>query len=92
MRVRLSASAQRDLARLPEFLAPRTAVVAARARAALVSALDSLGELPRRGRPLDRGGLREVFVSFGRDGYVFRYRASENEVFVTRIFHARERR
>ena len=91
MHVTLSASAQRDLARLPEFLAPQSAVAAARARIVLVSALDSLGELPRRGRPLGRGGLREVFVAFGRGGYVFRYRTSD-EVFVTRIFHTRERR
>lgn len=92
MRIRLSTSAQLDLARLPEFLAPKSVTAAARARMVMISALDSLGETPLRGRPLDRGGLREIVVSFGRGGYVFRYRATDEEVFVTRIFHTRERR
>jgi plasmid stabilization system protein ParE len=92
VRIKLSATAQRDLARLPAFLAPKSAKAGAKSRERLMSAIDSLLEFPARGRPSGRTGLREVFIRFGRDGYVIRYYASETEVFITRIRHTRERR
>jgi hypothetical protein len=33
-----------------------------------------------------------LFVAFGRDGYVVRYRIVPGAIVVTRIFHVRERR
>jgi len=90
--IKLSAEARRDLARLPEFLSPKSAKAGEKARERLVSAIRSLHQFPGRGRPSGRIGLREVFIRFGRDGYVIRYHWSEAEVLVTRIFHVRERR
>jgi plasmid stabilization system protein ParE len=92
VRIKLSAAAQGDLSRLPAFLSPKSAKAGAKARERLVSAIESLHEFPGRGRPSGRSGLREVFVRFGRDGYVIRYHSSDAEVFITRIFHTRERR
>lgn len=37
-------------------------------------------------------GLRELKVKFGRYGYAVHYRVDPESVFVTHIFHVRERR
>ena len=57
----------------------------------LEHAIASLDELPERGRPV-APDTRELDVKFGRGRYVVRYRVSESQVVVTRIFHGRERR
>ncbi len=56
------------------------------------TAIHSLSKFSERGRPPPRGGLRELRVAFGEDGYVPRYGARSDEVIILRIFHARERR
>lgn len=89
--VRLTGSAYRDLSRLAEFLAPKNPRAASAAVDTLMDAVQSRSEFPERGR-LIGGGVRELLVPFGRDGYVIRYRFFEDEVAISRIFHARERR
>lgn len=91
VRLRLSPRAIDDLDRLPEFVRLSSPAAAVRIRAALVAAIASLAELPHRGRQLENG-LRELPVGIGRYGYLVRYRVREDEVFVTRLKHARERR
>lgn len=91
IRVRVTSWAHDDLTRLAEWLEPMSPRAADSAADALARAIDSLGEMPGRGRPIG-GGLRELPVEFGRYGYVIRYRLTKNEVVVSRVRHAREQR
>ena len=90
--VRLSEAARRDLDRLADFLAGKSARSAMRASVAMSEAVLSLGQFPERGRPGRRPGWRERVVRFGAAAYIIQYRVDENTVFVARIFHSRERR
>jgi plasmid stabilization system protein ParE len=90
--IRLSVAARRDFARLAEFLTVKSAPTATRATEAISSAVRSLEEFAERGHPMMPPGWRELSVRFGRYGYVIRYRIDGDVVFVTRIFHVRERR
>ena len=90
--VRLLPGADADLIRLPAFLNVKSVEAAGRAKAAILAGIDSLRELPQRGRPAPRGGYRELVVPFGRDAYVLRYRIVGDEVIVIAIRHSRERR
>jgi plasmid stabilization system protein ParE len=58
----------------------------------LAAALSSLAEMPERGHSPTNSPFRELPVKFGRYGYAIRYRVAPDEVFVSRIFHVRERR
>lgn len=89
--VRVARAAYRDLSRLAAWLAPKSPRAADVAADLLTEAIASLAELSDRGRPL-QNGVRELSISFGRDGYILRYRTSAAQVTVTRIFHARESR
>ncbi|WP_366852886.1 type II toxin-antitoxin system RelE/ParE family toxin [Phenylobacterium sp.] len=91
IRVRVTPAAYRDLSRLVAWLAPKTPRAADLAADAMTLAIDSLGEMPSRGRPIGRG-FRELPVKFGRYGYVVRYRIDERDVVVSSIRHARKRR
>ena len=91
--VELSPHAERDLERLVDFLAAKSERAALAAADAIVMAVQSLGELSDRGRRVGRSGhRRELFVRYGRDGYVIRYRVTAESILITRIFHGRERR
>lgn len=90
--VRLASHAQRDLARLPDFLVPQSRRAAARARQAILEAIRSLDEFPDRGRRDEEGILREILAPFGRDAYIIIYRVDADVVVVARIFHSREQR
>jgi toxin ParE1/3/4 len=94
LKIVVSVRATADLDRLRTFLAESDPQAAARAIAILVSSIQSLQDMPARGRPLGRIGLRELIVPFGRSGYVIRYHVSErrNAVVVLRIWHGRETR
>jgi plasmid stabilization system protein ParE len=63
-----------------------------RAKEALWAAIDSLDHLPDRGAPTALDGVRELFVSFGREGYVVIYLVEARRVTILRIFHTREDR
>jgi plasmid stabilization system protein ParE len=90
--VELSADAKQDLARLEDFLFEKSPRAAVAALEAIRTAVKSLTEFPERGFPVGDGRRRQLVVFFGRDGYVVRYRVTPQIVFVTRIFHGRERR
>jgi len=50
-----------------------------------------LETLPALGRPIS-DDRREFFVSFGRRGYVVRYRIDEDMLLILRIWHSLEAR
>jgi plasmid stabilization system protein ParE len=89
--VRVADAAYRDLSRLAAWLRPKSPRAADVAADLLTEAIASLAELSERGRPV-QNGVRELPVSFGRDGYILRYRTTATSVTVTRIFHVREKR
>lgn len=92
MKVHVSATAREDIARLSAFLGGRSSGAANRALDAIEAALLSLGEMADRGYPGPREGERQLFVVFGRAGYVIQYEVTPSVVTVLRIFHAREDR
>jgi plasmid stabilization system protein ParE len=90
--VRLAIRARIDPDRLVDFLVDKSPRAASRARATLVEALNSLADLPDRGRPGPDDGLRELPVHFGHGSYVIQYRVDQHVVFVAHIFHTLEGR
>jgi len=91
-RVRLSSGAQRDLARLEDFLRAKAPAAALRAATTIQRAVLSLRRVPERGRPYEIPDVRELSVPFGGGGYVIRYIITAGEVIVLRIFHSLEGR
>ncbi len=91
-RVELSPHAEGDLRRLEDFLIGKSDRSALAAADAIISAIESLADFPDRGRAVGADGRRQLVVAFGRDGYVVRYRVTPTVVFITRIYHGRERR
>ncbi len=64
--------------------------------ATIGQAIDTLADLPGRGKPVgaEAGGLRELIVPFGRSAYIVRYgwTVGADELVVVRIRHSREGR
>lgn len=94
MKLIVSPAAVADLERLYKFLAVIDAALARRAMAAIEGAVQSLYDFPRRGRPSDIAGMRELIVPFGRAAYVLRYMYSPERqtIVVLRVWHSREER
>ena len=91
--VRLAVAARRDINRLVDFLAERNELAATKAGELIINAVLSLATLSERGHLAVAPDWRELFVRFGRGGYVIRYRVVDDKtVVVTRIFHNLERR
>lgn len=90
--VELTPGAQRDLARLGDFLVEQSDRAAIAAVEKIEAGIRSLREFSERGRRVREAPWRELIVRFGRDGYVIRNRVAAARVIVMRIFHARERR
>jgi toxin ParE1/3/4 len=83
-----------DLQRLRSFLDIRQSSAARPAIDAIASALRRIDASPRIGSPTKDPEIRQVFVRFGRRGYVIRYKilSSDGAVLVIRIWHGREAR
>jgi len=82
-----------DLSRHYDFLKINNADAAARVVREIVSSAESLQENPRRGTAISQSpGLRKLFVSFGKSGYVIHYTLLEDDVIVLRVYHGRENR
>ncbi len=90
MRLQFSKAALDDLVRLREFIAEHNPVVAQRVSKRMRSAINSLVEAPRIGRPVEDmpGEIRELI--FGR--YVVRYEVRGNVLSILRIWHGKEDR
>lgn len=54
--------------------------------------MESLDRFPERGAPTLQESVRQLFVPFGRGGYVVQYAIVAAEVIILRIFHSLEER
>jgi plasmid stabilization system protein ParE len=91
-RLKWSPNGLRDLARLHEFLAPKSRDAAKRAIKAIRQGVKLLGKFPEMGRPVEElpEEFREWIVEFGSGAYVARYRYDGKEVVILAVRHGRE--
>lgn len=89
--MRWTSRAHSDLARLYEFLAPVHPAAAIRVVRNLVAAAKRVPSRPRLGVRLREFGAREVRRIIVGD-YEIRYELTTTDVYILRIFHAREDR
>jgi plasmid stabilization system protein ParE len=91
-RLRWSHAALLDLARLHEFLAPRSREAAQRAIQAIRNGVNALGKHPEVGRLMDEmpPGFREWVIEFGSGAYIALYRYDGKEVMILAVRHGRE--
>jgi len=88
-----SPDAKEDIDRLFEFLLVKDPFAAERAVLAIRGSARKLLDFPEAGRPMDDDtDRRELFVPFGAGAYVLRYRLSNDDVIVIRVWHSRETR
>jgi plasmid stabilization system protein ParE len=91
-RLKWSPNGLRDLARLHEFLAPKSRDAAKRAIKAIRQGVKLLGKFPEMGRPVEElpEEFREWIVEFGSGAYVALYRYDGKEVVILAVRHGRE--
>jgi len=83
--------AQADLARLHQFLAPKSRKAATNSIRSIRAGARKLLDYPRRGERMDRYDPREVRrLLIGN--YEIRYELADDDVLVLRIWHTREER
>ncbi len=91
--VRISKTAQDDLERLLDFLAPLDFAAALRARAAIERGYAFLEEMPFACRKVDNANsfLRELLIPFGGAGYVALFEITDSAtVSILAVRHQRE--
>jgi plasmid stabilization system protein ParE len=86
-----SPAARQDLIRLRKFIEPHNPDAARRAAGALKKATSLLAEHPAIGGRLEDREDREMFVPYGRRGYIMRYRLHEETIVIVRVWHVREK-
>lgn len=89
--LRLGGRAQSDVDRLLAFQARRSKRLRAAAELRIAEALQLVGEHPLIGFEVG-GAYRQVVLRFGAGGYVVRYRVTDDEIIVTRLWHTSEDR
>ncbi len=91
-RVIFAPAALRDLERLREFLRPKNPAAAKRAAAAIVKAVQLLGQHPKIGRPAEEMDIeyRELVIDFGDSGYIALYRYEGGFVTILALRHQKE--
>lgn len=87
--LRFTASAERDLIRLREFIAVSNPIAAKNIAKQLKLAISRLTEFPDIGVNVD--GLSGI-QDFVANDYVIRYMANKHELIVLRVWHSRENR
>lgn len=87
----LSRRAEADLDRLEAFIAAESPGRAERAITHLRQGTNRLARFPGLGVSLGKG-TRQLYVSYGKSGYVVRYRVLPNAVLIVRIWHGKEHR
>jgi plasmid stabilization system protein ParE len=87
-----SQHALRDVARLHDFLSPKSRDAATRAVQAIRQSLNALISHPEMGRPIDElpAEFREWVIEFGSGAYVAMYHYDGKEVVILAIRHGRE--
>ena len=91
-RVKWSESALLDVARLYEFLLPKSAEVATRAVKVIRQGVKALGKHPEIGRPAEDFPLefREWVIEFGAAAYVTLYYYDGKDIVILAVRHGRE--
>ena len=91
-RLRWSQAALLDVARLHQFLVPKSWDAAKRAVKAIRQGIKALGKHPEIGRPVEEmpPEFREWVIEFGSGAYVALYHYDGKEVVILAIRHGRE--
>jgi plasmid stabilization system protein ParE len=91
-RLKWSPQALQDIARLYDFLAPKSRDAAKRAVKAIRQGVKGLGKHPEMGRPVDEIPVefREWVIRFGHGAYVALYRYDGKQIVILAIRHGRE--
>jgi plasmid stabilization system protein ParE len=91
-RLRWSEAALLDVARLYEFLAPKSRDAAKRAIKTIRQGIKALGRHPEIGRPVEELPLefREWVIEFGGGAYIAVYHFDGSEVVILAVRHGRE--
>ncbi len=81
-----------DVARLYNFLAPKSPEAAKRAVKAIRQGMKALGKHPQIGRPVEEMApeFREWLIEFGHGAYVALYHYDEKQVVILAVRHGRE--
>jgi len=87
-----SQPALRDVARLHDFLAPKSPESARRAIAVIRQSVQQLGRHPEMGRPVEElpTEFREWIIEFGSGAYVALYHYDGKEAVILAVRHGRE--
>jgi plasmid stabilization system protein ParE len=91
-RLKWSQAALRDIARMHDFLAPKSRDAAKRSAKAIRQGVKVLGKHPRMGRPTDELPLefREWVIEFGSGAYVVLYHYDGKQIVIVAVRHGRE--
>lgn len=91
-RLKWSQAALQDIARLHDFLAPKSGEAAKRAVKAIRQGVKALGKHPRIGRAVEDlpPEFREWIIEFGHGAYIALYRYDAKEVVILAVRHSRE--
>jgi plasmid stabilization system protein ParE len=91
-RLKWSPSALRDVARLHDFLAPKSREAARRAVKAIRQGVKALGKHPEIGRPIDELPMefREWVIELGHGAYLALYHYDGKQVVILAARHGRE--
>lgn len=85
-------SAVRDLERVRAFLKEKDPKAAARAGQTILNSMNDIARAPSMGLPIEQmpQEFRDWIISFGRTGYVVRYRISGDKIVVLAVRHQKE--
>lgn len=91
-RLRWSQQALRDIARLHEFLSPKSAEAARRAVATIRKGVSELATHPEIGRTVEEmpPEFREWVIEFGQGAYLALYHYDGREAVILAVRHRRE--
>ncbi len=91
-RLKWSHAALQDIARLHNFLAPKSREAAQRAIQAIRQGIKALEKHPEIGRPIEElpTEFREWVIEFGQGAYVALYHYDRKQVVILAIRHGRE--
>ncbi len=85
MRLRWLPAAFEDIERLYEFLVEKDPSAATRAIEIILDGAEDLEDMPEIGRPMnDDTGRRELYLPFGAEAYVLRYKLDGETVVIIR--------
>jgi plasmid stabilization system protein ParE len=91
-RLKWSPQALRDVARLHQFLAPKSEQAAQRAVKTIRQGVKTLGKQPEIGHPVEElpPEYREWVIEFGQGAYIARYHYDGKQVVILAVRHGRE--